>query len=131
MSKLTTEQLDIQDAFEDGDLEPLFEEYILKNQPLPQNMALRLSYIIKERGLKPVLVQARRGPRKKQGASLARKIEFLEYQKSLRSEMSALEAKEAAAKKFGVNSRKADEWNADARYFLKRLSKDGKNLANN
>lgn len=131
MSKLTTEQLDIQDAFEDGDLEPLFEEYILKNQPLPQNMALRLSYIIKERGLKPVLVQARRGPRKKQGVSLARKIEFLEYQKSLRSEMSALEAKEAAAKKFGVNSRKADEWNADARYFLKRLSKDGKNLANN
>ena len=58
MSKLTTEQLDIQDAFEDGDLEPLFEEYILKNRPLPQNMALQLSYIIKERGLKPVLAQA-------------------------------------------------------------------------
>lgn len=118
MSKLTHEQLNIQDAFEGGDLEPLFEEYILKNQPLPQNMALRLSYIIKERGLKPVLVQARRGPRKKQGVSLARKIEFLEYQKSLRSEMSALEAKEAAAKKFGVNSRKADEWNASRQLNL-------------
>lgn len=131
MSKLTHEQLNIQDAFENGDLGPLFEEYILKNQPLPKNMALRLSYIIEERGLKPVLVQARRGPRKKQGASLARKIKFFEYQKSLRPKMSALEAKEAAAKKFGVNSRKADDWNADARDFLNRLAKDGKNFASN
>ena len=45
--------------------------------------------------------------------------------------MSALEAKEAAAKKFGVNSRKADDWNADARDFLDRLAKDGKNFASN
>lgn len=131
MSKLTHEQLNIQDAFEDGDLLPLFEEYILKNQPLPQNMALRLSHIIKERGLKPVLVQARRGPRKKQDVSLAQKIEFLEYQQSLRAEMNALEAKEAAAKKYCINARKADSWNADARDFLKRLSIDEKIFANN
>ena len=65
MPRLTHEQLNIQDAFEDGDLMPLFEEYIFKNQPLPQNMALRLSHIIRERGLKAVLVQARRGPSKK------------------------------------------------------------------
>lgn len=128
MSKLTHEQLNIQDAFEDGDLMPLFKEYILENKPLPQNLALRLSFIIKERGLRPVLVQARRGPRKRQGASLSRKLEFFEYQQSLRNEMNALEAKETAAKAYGINARKADRWNADARDLLNRLQASGLKL---
>ena len=33
--------------------------------------------------------------------------------------MSALEAKEAAAKEYGINARKADDWNSAARDFLK------------
>jgi hypothetical protein len=126
MSKLTHEQLDIQDAFEHGDLMPFFEEYILKNKNPPKDLALRLSHLMKERGQRPILVQARRGPSKKAVASLAQKVEFFEYQQTLRNEMSALEAKESAAKLFGINARKADQWNADARDFYRRLNRDGK-----
>ena len=131
MSKLTHEQLDIQDAFEHGDLMPFFEEYILKNKNPPKNLASRLSHIMKERGQRPILVQARRGPSKKAAASLAQKVEFFEYQQTLRNEMSALEAKEAAATPFGINTRKADEWNSAARDFLERLKQDGRNIENN
>ena len=38
MAKLTHEQLDIQDAFEDGDLMPFFEEYILKDKKPPKKL---------------------------------------------------------------------------------------------
>jgi hypothetical protein len=131
VSKLTHEQLNIQDAFEDGDLLPFFEEYILKDKKPPKSLALRLAYIMKERGQRPILVQSRRGPSKKAAASLAKKVEFFEYQQTLRNEMSALEAKEAAAKEYGINARKADDWNSAARDFLKRLKQDGKNFENN
>jgi fructose-1,6-bisphosphatase len=73
----------------------------------------------------------RRRPSKKAAASLAKKVEFFEYQQTLRNEMSALEAKEAAAKEYGINTRKADDWNSAARDFLKRLKQDGKNFENN
>lgn len=126
MSKLTHEQLNIQDAFEDGDLSPFFEEYILKHKKPPKSLALRLAYIMKERGQRPILVQSRRGPNKKAAATLAKKVKFFEYQQTLRNEMSALEAKEAAAKEYGINVRKADQWNADVRDFYRRLSRDGK-----
>lgn len=126
MSKLTHEQLNIQDAFEDGDLMPFFEEYILKDKKPPKSLSLRLAYVMKERGQRPILAQARRGPSKKAAASLAKKVKFFEYQQALRNEMSALEAKEVAAKEYGINARKADLWNADARDFYKRLSRDGK-----
>ena len=43
MSKLTHEQLNIQDAFEDGDLMPLFEEYILKDKKPPKSACWTLS----------------------------------------------------------------------------------------
>ena len=131
MSKLTHEQLNIQDAFEDGDLMPLFEEYILKEKKPPKSLTLRLAYIMKERGQRPILTQSRRGPSKKAAATLAKKVKFFEYQQSLRNEMSALEAKEAAAKEYGINVRKADDWNSAARDFLKRLKQDGRNFEDN
>ena len=131
MAKLTHEQLNIQDAFEDGDLMPFFEEYILKDKKPPKSLTLRLGYLMKERSQRPILIQSRRGPSKKAAASLAKKVEFFEYQQTLRNEMSALEAKEAAAKEYGINTRKADDWNSAARHFLKRLQQDGRNFENN
>ena len=131
MSKLTHEQLNIQDAFEDGDLMPLFEEYILKDKKPPKRLTLRLAHIMKERGQKAKLVQSRRGPSKKAAALLTEKLEFFKYQQTLRNEMSALEAKDAAAKKYAINARKADDWNSAARDFFKRLKQGGRNFEDN
>ncbi|MGC6473001.1 MAG: hypothetical protein ACON4W_09030 [Parvibaculales bacterium] len=129
MSKITREQLDIQDAFEAGDLKPFFDEYVLANKKPPKRMIERLQWVMTERSLTPVLKQKRSGPAKKSDIPLSLKIEFFERKAELQKNTSATEAKHQAAKEFGINTRKADKWLADAQYIHNRLLQDGKEFS--
>ena len=131
MSKITHEQLDIQDAFERGDLEPFFDEYILANKKPPKRMIERLHRVMTDKSLTPVLKQKRRGPAKKSKPPLSLKIAFFERKLELQNTMTATEAMHLAAKEFGINNRKADKWLAEAQYIHNRLLQDGKNLGFN
>ena len=129
MNDVTEKDLEIKKSLERGELLLFFQEYVLENKLPPKWMTEHFTYLIEECDFAPVLMQTRRGPRKKaSNIRIDLAMKFTDRREALRKTMSATAAMSEAAKEFGINLREADRWLAEINYIKKRLSADGMSL---